>query len=353
MIASYVHRTLESDLDTGVGLKVLTEEDADFMEFRYLQKWKRVNLTAGFGSYAGSRVETRTFGPFPFPPEEIETRHLNAYVYADVNLIQPVTVTAGLAHDDFRDGVVERSPVNPKLGVTWEIDSATTVRGAAFRVVERTLISGQTIEPTQVAGFNQFFYDAGGTDSWRYGAALDRRLGRNVAAGGEVSLRTLRVPALDAATGGLIDSDRQDRQVRAYLHTTPAKWVAITAQYQLERLSRDPEGNNEGLLASATTNRIIAESRLFARSGAFGRLRASFVDQDGRFQNAIQVVEPGADRFWTLDLSVGYRLPRRYGVASLEVLNAFDNAFRFQDSSAEEPTIVPSRQILARVTLAF
>ena len=67
----------------------------------------------------------------------------------------------------------------------------------------------------------------------------------------------------------------------------------------------------------------------------------------------MQVVEPGADRFWTLDLSVGYRLPRRYGVASLEVLNAFDNAFRFQDSSADEPTIVPSRQILARVTLAF
>ena len=152
MIGSYVHRRLESDLDTGVGLRVLTEEDADFMEFRYLQKWKRVNLTAGFGYYAGSRVETRTFGPFPVPPEEIETRHSNGYVYADVNLIKPVTVTAGLAHDDFRDGVVERSPVNPKLGVTWEIDSATTLRGAAFRVVERTLISGQTIEPTQVAG---------------------------------------------------------------------------------------------------------------------------------------------------------------------------------------------------------
>jgi len=227
------------------------------------------------------------------------------------------------------------------------------VRGAAFKVVERTLISGQTIEPTHVAGFNQFFYDAGGTQSWRYGVALDRRLRRNVAAGGEVSLRKLHVPAFDAETGGLIDSDRRDRQVRAYLHASPAHWIALTTQYQLERLSRDPEGNNDALLARARTHRLIAESRLFDRSGAFGRVRATFVDQDGRFQNAVQVVEAGTDRFWTLDAAVGYRLPRRRGVATLEVRNAFDSAFRFQDTSPEEPTVVPARQVVARLTLAF
>ena len=182
------------------------------MELRYLQKWRRVSLTAGVGYYAGSRLETRTFGPFPFPPETIDTRHTNVYVYADMNMSKRVTVTAGIGHDDFRDGAVERNQVNPKVGVIWEIDSATTLRGAAFRVVERTLISGQTIEPTHVAGFNQFFSDAGGTESWRYGVAFDRRLGRNVAAGGEVSLRRLHVPAFDAATGALIDFDRQDRQ---------------------------------------------------------------------------------------------------------------------------------------------
>jgi hypothetical protein len=82
-------------------------------------------------------------------------------------------------------------------------------------------------------------------------------------------------------------------------------------------------------------------------------LRATFVDQDGRFQNAVQVVEAGADRFWTVDASVGYRLPRRHGVAALEIRNAFDSAFRFQDSSPEEPTIVPARQVMARLTLAF
>ena len=354
VIGSYVHRTLDSALNTGVGLKVLTDEEADFGEVRYLQKWRRrLNITAGIGHYVGNRVETRSFGPVAFPPATIDTRHSNAYVYADLNMSRRITVTTGVGRDDFRDGVIERNMVNPKLGVIWEVDSATTLRAAAFRVVERTLISGQTIEPTQVAGFNQFFYDLSGTASSRYGVAVDRRLGRNVTAGGEVSLRKLRVPGFDAATGGLIDSERQERQLRAYLHSVPAKWMAVTTQYQLDRLSRDPAGNNEGLLARSRTHRISGEGRVFDRSGAFGRVRATFVDQDGRFQNAQQVVDAGSDRFWTLDASAGYRLPRRHGMASVEVRNALDNAFRFQDSSPEEPTIVPARQVLARFTFIF
>jgi tetratricopeptide (TPR) repeat protein len=353
VIGSYVHRTLDSDLDTGIGLTVVTEEDADFAEVRYLQNWRFINFTAGLGYYTGHRVETRTFGPFPFPPEPIDTRHANQYAYADVTMPRHVTVTAGVSHDGFRDGTLERTPVNPKIGVSWEIDSATTVRAAAFKVVERTLISGQTIEPTQIAGFNQFFYDSGGTQSERYGLALDRTLRANLAAGGEASFRNLHVPAFDAATGALIDSDRAERQVTAYLHSTPTDWLALTAQYQWDKLSRDPEGNNEGFLAKSHTHRIAGEGRFFSRRGAFGRLRATFVDQDGRFQNAPQVVESGKDRFWTLDASAGYRLPKRYGLAALEIRNAFDRNFRFQDISPEEPAIVPARQILARFTVAF
>jgi tetratricopeptide (TPR) repeat protein len=353
VIGSYVHRTLDGDLDTGIGLKVVTEEDADFAEVRYLQNWRFVNFTAGLGYYTGSRVETRTFGPFPFPPETIDTQHSNQYVYADVNMARHVTVTAGVSHDGFRDGTLERTPVNPKIGVAWDIDSATTLRAAAFKGIERTLISGQTIEPTEIAGFNQFFYDSGGTTSERYGLALDRTLRTNLAAGGEASFRNLHVPAFDASTGALIDSDRDERQITAYLHSTPTNWLAVTAQYQWNKLSRDPEGNNEGLLARTRTHRIAGEGRFFSRSGAFARVRATFVDQNGRFQNALQVVEPGQDRFWTLDASAGYRLPKRYGIAAIEVRNAFDREFRFQDISPEEPTIVPARQILARFTVAF
>jgi hypothetical protein len=278
---------------------------------------------------------------------------MNGYIYAGVNMAKRATVILGVSHDDFRDGTLERSPVNPKLGVIWRVDSATTVRGAAFKVFERPLISGQTIEPTEVAGFNQFFYDAGGAVSRRYGVALDRRVRRNVTVGGEVSRRKLRVPAFDAATGRPIDSDRDENQVKAYLHATPVKWMAITTQYQFDRFARDAEGNNEGLLAKAETHRLISEGRVFAGSGAFGTLRATFADQNGRFLAPSFVVEAGTDRFWTLDAAMGYRLPQQRGVASLEVRNALDKTFLFQDSSPEEPVIVPARQVLARLTIAI
>ena len=107
---------LDADLDTGIGLKVVTDEDADFGEVRYLQNWRPVKLTGGVGYYTGDRMETRTFGPFPFPPEKTHTRHANEYVYADINTLKRVTVTAGLSHDAFRDGTLERTPVNPKWG---------------------------------------------------------------------------------------------------------------------------------------------------------------------------------------------------------------------------------------------
>jgi hypothetical protein len=312
-----------------------------------------VNLTAGIGYYSGDGLETTSFDGFPFPVVPIDTRHTNAYVYADVNPLPSLTVTAGLSHDDFNDGLLDRGRFNPKFGVTWVVDSNTTIRGAAFRVFERTLISSQTIEPTQVAGFNQFFTDANGTDSRRYGLAVDRRLGRTMTGGAEVTLRNLHVPATDVETGMAIDSERQERQISAYLNATPARWLAVTTQYRFERLSRDPAGNNEGLLARSRTHRIILEGRAFARYGLFSGMRLSLVDQDGEFQNAFQIVVPGSDRFWTLDGSLGYRLPRRRGIAALDVRNLFDSSFQFQDISPEEPTILSARQVTARFTLAF
>ena len=67
----------------------------------------------------------------------------------------------------------------------------TTVRAAAFRVLKRTLVTDQTLEPTQVAGFNQFYDDVNGATSWRYGLGLDQKFGRDVFAGAEISKRGL------------------------------------------------------------------------------------------------------------------------------------------------------------------
>jgi hypothetical protein len=85
----------------------------------------------------------------------------------------------------------------------------------------------------------------------------------------------------------------------------------------------------------------------------FGRARVNFVDQEARYQDAFEAVVSGSDHFWTLDSSIGYRLPHQRGVIAVELRNALDTAFSFQDLTPEEPTLSPKRLVTLRVTLAF
>jgi hypothetical protein len=105
---------------------------------------------------------------------------------------------------------------NPKFGVMWNPFPDTTLRGAVFRVLKRTLINDQTLEPTQVAGFNQFFDDFNGTEAWNYGAAIDQKFSRDIFGGVEFSERDLTARSL---TG--FEADWDESLARAYLFWTP------------------------------------------------------------------------------------------------------------------------------------
>jgi outer membrane receptor protein involved in Fe transport len=68
----------------------------------------------------------------------------------------------------------------------------------------------------------------------------------------------------------------------------------------------------------------------------------------------------GSDDFVLVDALVGYRFPKRFGIASLEVNNLFDTSFNFQDDSfrefRDEPSIaryIPERRITGRITINF
>jgi outer membrane receptor protein involved in Fe transport len=258
-----------------------------------------------------------------------------------------------LSHDDFDNGLVERTPFNPKLGLTWTLNPETTVRAAAMRSMKRSLVVNQTIEPMQVSGFNQFFDDENGTDARRYGVAVDRRMGAGIFTGAELSRRDLESPAQDPRTGSTIFNDAKDWVGSGYVYAAITDAVAFSGEYQYLRLTRDPLGNNVSLLAESTTHRFRIEGRAFSRWGGFGRVRAWIVDQEGRFQNALRAVVPGSDRFVTVDASVGYRLPRRFGVVTIDIRNAFDEEFNYQDSTPEESTLVPVRQVSVRLTLTL
>ena len=150
--------------------------------------------------------------------------------------------TAGFSVDSYQPAssrATSSSQVNPKFGLLWNPIPSTTIRAAAFRTLKRSLLTDQTIEPTQVAGFNQFFDDFNTTSSWNYGGALNQKFPHEVYAGGEFTWRNMTVPFFDTVANTETSSDWKEKNSRIYLFWTPHEWVSLTAEWLWQRLERD------------------------------------------------------------------------------------------------------------------
>jgi tetratricopeptide (TPR) repeat protein len=325
------------------------ESDGYIAEAQYLFRKPHFSLISGGGHY--KLDSDRTFGSSS--PINFETEHNNGYIYSHICYPSTLTWLFGVSYDSLnRDQFGEDDQLNPKFGIIWNILPDTTLRLAGFRVLKRTLIADQTIEPTHVAGFNQFFDDYDGTESTRYGAALDHSFSSNLYGGLELSKRDLEVPI---AAMELITEDWEEKLYRAYLYWTPHQRLAASLEYQYEKFDRDVEDIYFDTPITMKTHLLPLTLRYFDPSGFFACIKTTYADQEVKLLNGGRV----DDKFMLCDLSAGFRLPGRYGILSLEVKNLFDKGFHFQgidfrtSHEVTNPFSLPERTILARFTLAF
>ncbi len=329
------------------------------VELQHLFRSRLVNLRSGVGFFdIDSELQTTvTFADSSVfqSTEPFSHGHFNVYAYADVKLLKDTTITVGLSFD-YLTGDLDNDQVNPKFGLTWNPLPGTTLRAAVFRVLKRTLIADQTLEPTQVAGFNQFFDDADLTESWRYGVALDQKFTDSIFGGVELSKRDQTVPFLlfDEAAGTLTnaEADWDEYLARLYLFWTPHPWVALRTGYVFERFER--QAGTPGGLVELDTHRVPLGISFFHPSGFSAAFTATYWNQDGRFERFLDhTLQSGKDDLWLLDAAVSYRLPKRWGFITVGVTNLLDTKFRFFEVDFENPTIQPVRTVFARLTLAF
>jgi tetratricopeptide (TPR) repeat protein len=345
-------------------IRLDTEEDGYLAEMQHQFHRERFAVISGIG-YFDSDIEEEEATASLSPPApkvktktEEDTQHANFYIYSQLKYPETVTWTLGASLDKFDGRQVNRDQLNPKFGISWDLTSTTTLRAAAFRILKRSLISSQTIEPTQVAGFNQFFDDPEGTDSWAYGAALDQKLTRHLYGGVQFVRRDMDIryrftqPILNISENR--EADWEDHYLRAYLYWTPHPWFAVSTEYQYEDLDRGRFGGLENVI-SLETHRFSPGISFFHPSGVRAQVKPTYVDQEGKFGSpAIGVpAENGSDEFWVWDAFLGYRLPRRYGFLSIEGFNLLDERFQFSDRDPRNPAVYPDRLILLRLTLSF
>jgi len=250
--------------------------------------------------------------------------------------------------------VEDKHQANPKFGIMWSPFRNTTFRAAAFRALKRTLINDQTLEPTQVAGFNQFYDDGNGTSAWRYGGAVDQKFSPRLFGGLEGSARDLRVPFLFANPPNPVEAREatwKEQEARAYLLWAPHEWFALRSEYFFDRFERDREFTFG--IRHVNTHRFPLGVAFFHPSGVSAALTTTIVHQNGVFEPNPGQFRSGTETFPVVDAAISYRLPQRYGFVSFGAKNLFDEDFRYQDLDFNNPIFQPSRVLYVRVTLSL
>jgi tetratricopeptide (TPR) repeat protein len=338
------------DQDTAVGQDPdapldRATEDGYIAEAQYLYRHAVFAAVLGGGYY---RVDLE------FGSGDSTTEHGNVYLYSHLRYPAPVSWTLGVSVDTFdedrSDGFGKTlHATNPKFGVLWNITPDTVFRAAVFKTLKRSLLANQTLEPVQVAGFNQFFDDFNGTESVRWGAGLDHRFSPKFTGGVEVSKRDLDVPIAVTRT-----DDWEESLYRAYLHWAPhPRWVTTIEYFKEDFDNLAPSGPLD-----TETQVIPISTAYFNPSGLFAKLRASYLDQE-------VALDTGPDRDGTtfLDVGLGYRLPQRHGIFEVLFQNMLDQGYRYEGlqnrrppQRAGVPSFLPfpsELTIFARMTLAF
>ncbi len=345
-------------------LSLSKPEKALSTELQYLFRAPQFNATAGFGySKVNGHLDTTIDldipppdGPGPFQFQDsvgTDVKHANVYSYLYFRQLANTILTAGVSADFLNGDSLEidnKHQVNPKFGVEWNPAPNTTVRAAAFKVLKRTLVTNQTLEPTQVAGFNQFYDDFNGSSAWRYGVGVDQKFARDVFAGAEFSKRDVKSPyiSFDDLENLIVAKENVTEYLgRAYGFWTPHPWFSFSAQYLYEKV--ESEGLFTGQPLVLKTQRVPLGAKLFHPSGFGAGLTTSYYNQKADFIDGTT----GSSSFWVLDAALSYRLPNRYGFISAGGTNLTDKRFDFYDTDVRNPTIQPRRMFFVRITLAL
>lgn len=283
------------------------------------------------------------------PPFDFDTDYSNLYLYSVLQLPMGLDLTLGATYSDFEKTVFEKDAIDPKIGLTWEASEGLVIRAAYMESLSRPSDMERGLEPTQVAGFNQLFDEAEGSEVEHYGFGVDVSPTRSISIGVEYNKRELEAPifAVGSLSAPTMESRKEDHYL-AYLYWSPIHNLGLSLSYentQFEREIFDP--------AQLETERIPLDLSYFLGHGLYIKTVATHIDQKIH-QSGTQEQED----FWNLDTAIGYRFPKQFGKVEIIVKNLLDEEFRYYDlnfntSDPLLPQFQPERQVFTKVTINF
>jgi tetratricopeptide (TPR) repeat protein len=288
-----------------------------------------------------------------------------AYGYLNVNPLPALTLTLGLGYESIEGGVKDRSQLEPKLGAMLRFAPGWVLRAGYMETVKRRLVVDETLEPTAIVGFNQFFDDANSTQSKRRGIAVDGRIGENLFVGLSATRRDLQEPGLvfsqSSQQTSVVDNQADEYGIDAYAYRMLGNRVAVGAEFHYNHFE---DNNDSGLAASNAPSELKSwyvplNIRYFDPSGLFAGMSATPLRQDVRiFVTDAQGIEQSDEMTVLVDAQVGFRFRDGRGRIGLEVWNVLDHKFDFTDDNFRTNRTqvfhyLPDRTILLRGIFNF
>jgi Tfp pilus assembly protein PilF len=354
-LATYSYQELVANLNlVGRGHQLL-EETTHVGEAQLLHKGTILSTIAGFGV-----LRLRAFtAPAVLPTTDtLTTDNANAYVYTAYTPFTDLLINLGVSADTFEDIDTQRSQISPKLGITWQSTPTTTLRIAAARGQSRPLVSSQTLEPTQVAGFNQFYDDIIGAQTWLYGIGL-------LVKTSALEAFTLNALKRDVSQIHRIGVPREtsltEHLVTLRFNRAPNRRFAFSVGYDYTQIDGDIDGFNPLQLSKSETHMIPIEWRVFY-GDVFLSTAATSVWQRGRFcdfsvppptPSSFCAISFGEDSFTIVDITGGISFPQRKGRLTVGLLNALNEKFQYQAIDPKQSTIARELTVFGKLDLHF
>ncbi|MBX3640375.1 MAG: FecR domain-containing protein [Nitrosomonas sp.] len=338
--------------------EIFTHDSGYQTEAQYQFRGDRFNILAGMGIY---RINAQQFSQnrniFTNIPSNctnncfegnFSRNTTNGYTYSNINLNPKLNLTLGFSYGTYKENMLDFDSFDPKFGIQWDFIKNTRLRLAWFESTKSYLATRQTLEPTQIAGFNQLFDDLNGTRSRRMGIGIDTYFTHNIIGGSEISRREYEAPF------NFRDFEKGTEKIyRAYLYGIRNKNWVINSEVIYEKLSR--YGSLDGPHQINTLTMPIGVG-FYTVMGISANLTGTFVHQ--KVDRKFSIDNEGVENFFLLDAVVSYRLPNRRGFLSLEGRNLLDQNFLFRNNNFLSPEqidtrFVPERTVFGRITLNF
>ena len=218
----------------------------------------------------------------------------------------------------------------------------------------------ESIEPTQVAGFNQLFDDPAGTRAHGAGVGLDQKIAKWTYAGVEALWRDSRwvqgletQPALPGGAGNRVfHLLARERSLRGHLYQVLNRRTTATAEYILHDREDDGSEFGDGSDGRSRTHRVRLGINYFDPQGWFTGFGATWRRQRLEGFETADGVADGARDFWLLDATVGYQFPQRTGYVAFTFNNLLDQDFRYRAVGIDQ-RFLPDFSVNFRLSLNF